>query len=254
MMEAEEMAQKRMFTMKIVDSDAFLDMPLSTQALYFHLNMRADDDGFIVNPKRIMRTVGCHDDDLKMLILKRFVLTFEDGVIVIKHWRMHNCISQNRYHETQYTDEKSQLLLKENKSYSRTHGVPLDDKKIIEAQSPPTPALPDKKKGEETGKRRNNYPTEFEEFWAEYPKKADKGQGYKKYQARINDGFSPEELLLAARNYRTECEREHTPLKFIKHAKTFLGDATPFLDYMPKEIPNASAPAENGTADFEQYL
>ena len=134
MMEAEEMAQKRMFTMKIVDSDAFLDMPLSTQALYFHLNMRADDDGFVGNPKRIMRTIGCHEDDLKMLILKRFILTFEDGVIVIKHWRMHNCISQNRYHETQYTDEKSQLLLKENKSYSKTHGVPLDDRGIIEAQ------------------------------------------------------------------------------------------------------------------------
>ena len=136
------MAQKRMFTMKIVDSDAFLDMPLSTQALYFHLNMRADDDGFVGNPKRIMRTIGCHEDDLKMLILKRFILTFEDGVIVIKHWRMHNCISQNRYHETQYTDEKSQLLLKENKSYSKTHGVPLDDRGIIEAQGTAVPALP----------------------------------------------------------------------------------------------------------------
>lgn len=90
------MAQKRMFTMKIVDSDAFLDMPMSAQCLYFHLNMRADDDGFIGNPKRIMRTVGARDDDMRILISKRFVLTFDNGVIVIKHWRMHNCISQKR--------------------------------------------------------------------------------------------------------------------------------------------------------------
>ena len=247
------MAQKRMFTMKIVDSDAFLDMPLSTQALYFHLNMRADDDGFIGNSKRIMRTIGCHDDDLKMLILKRFVLVFEDGVIVIKHWRMHNCISQNRYHETQYTDEKGQLLLKDNKSYSMTHGEPLNDKGIVEAQGTYIPVLADpddEENGSEAGKR-NAYPTEFEAFWAEYPKKVDKGQGYKKYQARLKDGYSPEELRIAARNYRMECERERTPSKYIKHAKTFLGDATPFLDYMSKRKEPA---ADNDTADFEQYL
>ena len=112
------MANKRMFNMKIVDSDAFLDMPLSTQCLYFHLNMRADDDGFIGNPKRIMRTVGCSNDDLKLLIAKRFVLTFEDGVIVIKHWKMHNCIQSDRYTPTVYTDEKSRLFLKDNKSYT----------------------------------------------------------------------------------------------------------------------------------------
>lgn len=128
------MANKRMFTMKIVDSDAFLDMPLSTQCLYFHLNMRADDDGFIGNPKKIMKIVGASDDDLKLLIAKRFVLCFEDGVIVIKHWRMHNTLSQNRYHETQYVDEKSMLKLKENGSYSFENGKEIDDKKLINAK------------------------------------------------------------------------------------------------------------------------
>ena len=101
------MANKRMFTMKIVDSDAFLDMPLSAQCLYFHLNMRADDDGFVGNPKRVMKIVSASEDDLKLLIMKKFVLAFDGGVIVIKHWRMHNTLSQNRYHETQYLDEKS---------------------------------------------------------------------------------------------------------------------------------------------------
>lgn len=126
------MANKRMFTMKIVDTDAFLDMPLSTQCLYFHLNMRADDDGFIGNPKRIEKIIGANDDDLKLLIAKRFVILFDDGVIVIKHWRMHNTLSRDRYIETSYTDEKKKLLLKDNGSYSLTNGNSIDDTKLIE--------------------------------------------------------------------------------------------------------------------------
>lgn len=116
------MAQKRMFTMKIVDSDAFLDMPLSTQCLYFHLNMRADDDGFVGNPKRIQRTIGATDDDLKLLIAKRFVLVFENGVIVIKHWRMHNTLQSDRYTPTAYVDEKNMLGMKQNKAYTLKGG------------------------------------------------------------------------------------------------------------------------------------
>lgn len=112
------MAQKRMFSMKIVDSDAFLDMPLSTQALYFHLNMRADDDGFVGNPKKIQRLIGTSEDDLKLLIAKRFVLVFENGVIVIKHWRIHNTIFKDRYNETVYIDEKNSLEIKKNKAYT----------------------------------------------------------------------------------------------------------------------------------------
>lgn len=127
------MANKRMFTMKIVDSDAFLDMPMSAQCLYFHLNMRADDDGFIGNTKRIMRMIGASGDDLKLLIAKRFLLMFEGGVIVIKHWRMHNALSKNRYHETAYIEEKSMLRLKENGAYSLNSGALIDDGKLIEA-------------------------------------------------------------------------------------------------------------------------
>lgn len=112
------MAEKRMFTQKIIDSDAFLDMPLSTQSLYFHLNMRADDDGFINNPKKIQRMIGASDDDLKVLMAKRFILTFDSGVIVIKHWRMHNTLQKDRYKPTQYQEEYSTLLLKKNRSYT----------------------------------------------------------------------------------------------------------------------------------------
>lgn len=112
------MAEKRMFTQKIIDSDAFLDMPLSTQALYFHLNMRADDDGFINNPKRIQRTIGASEDDLKLLIAKRFVICFENGVIVIKHWRMHNTLRKDRYNPTQYQEQFALLDVKDNNTYT----------------------------------------------------------------------------------------------------------------------------------------
>ena len=117
------MAEKRMFTQKIIDSDAFLDMPLSTQALYFHLNMRADDDGFVNNPKRIQRTVGASEDDLKLLVAKRFLICFENGVIVIKHWRMHNTLKNDRYRPTQYQEEYALLDVKENKAYTEKQPV-----------------------------------------------------------------------------------------------------------------------------------
>ena len=116
-----------MFTQKIIDSDAFLDMPLSTQALYFHLNMRADDDGFINNPKRIQRTVGASEDDLKLLIAKRFVICFENGVIVIKHWRMHNTLKKDRYNPTQYQEQLALLDVKANKAYTEKEYLPIDN-------------------------------------------------------------------------------------------------------------------------------
>ena len=112
------MAERRMFAKTIVDSDAFLDMPLSSQALYFHLSMRADDDGFVNNPKKIQRVIGAADDDLKLLAAKRFVIPFETGVCVIKHWRIHNFIRSDRYKETVYQEEKSQLITKDNKAYT----------------------------------------------------------------------------------------------------------------------------------------
>lgn len=112
------MAERRMFSAKIIDSDAFLDMPLSTQSLYFHLNMRADDDGFVNNPKKIQRMIGASDDDLKMLLAKRFILGFESGVVVIKHWRMHNLLRKDRYNPTQYVDEFKTLTLKKNGAYT----------------------------------------------------------------------------------------------------------------------------------------
>lgn len=107
-----------MFSKKIIDSDSFLDMPLSTQALYFHLAMRADDDGFLNNARKIMKIVGASQEDYDRLVDDRLVLQFEDGICVIKHWRIHNYLRADRYKETQYTEEKARLYLKENGAYT----------------------------------------------------------------------------------------------------------------------------------------
>lgn len=112
------MAERRMFAKTIIDSDIFLDMPLSAQCLYFHLAMRADDDGFLNNVNRIMRTVGVNKDDYNILLVRNFVIQFDDGICVIKHWRIHNYIQNDRYHETNHTDKKELLSIANDKAYT----------------------------------------------------------------------------------------------------------------------------------------
>ena len=131
------MAERRMFAKTIIDSDAFLEMPLSTQALYFHLSMRADDDGFLNNAKKVMRMIGANQNDLDLLLVKNFVIKFEDGICVIKHWRIHNYIQTDRYHETMYKDNKNLLNIDENKAYTlKNTGKKLEGNRIIEVIEP----------------------------------------------------------------------------------------------------------------------
>ena len=121
------MAERRMFAKTIVLSDAFLDMPLSARCLYFTLGMVADDDGFVNNPKSIMRQCGAQEDDMKLLIAKKFVLAFDNGIIVVKHWRINNYLRNDRYTETKYKEERSTLTLDENGAYqmsSAEFGIP----------------------------------------------------------------------------------------------------------------------------------
>ena len=112
------MAERRMFAKTIVLSDAFLDMPLSARCLYFTLGMLADDDGFVNSPKSIMRQAGASTDDLNLLMVKRFILKFDSGVIVIKHWRIHNYIQKDRYKESKYMEEKATLMIDQNGAYT----------------------------------------------------------------------------------------------------------------------------------------
>lgn len=135
------MAERRMFSMQIVDTDAFLDMPLSAQALYFHLAMRADDDGFVSNGKRILRTIGANEDDMRLLFHKRFMIAFDNGVAVIKHWHMHNYIRKDRYKPTSYTEYKNRLLIKSNQSYTLHDGIPTDNQVSTNGQPTDIPTV-----------------------------------------------------------------------------------------------------------------
>lgn len=129
------MASKRMINISVVDSDAFLSLPATAQNLYFHLNMRADDDGFIDSPKKIMRIVGASDGDMQQLLQKRYLIAFESGVLVIKHWRMHNTLQSDRKISTNYQEELSQLVLQKNKTYTEKDNPKfklLEDNSILE--------------------------------------------------------------------------------------------------------------------------
>lgn len=123
------MARKRMFSLLVVDTDEFLDMPSSTQSLYYHLGMRADDDGFVSSPKKIVKLVNCSNDDLKLLIAKGFIIPFDSGIIAIRHWKLNNDLKKDRYTPTIYLNEKSTLKVNKNKVYS-IDGNNLDTKWI----------------------------------------------------------------------------------------------------------------------------
>ena len=112
------MAERRMFAKTIIDSDAFLDMPVTARLLYYDLGMRADDDGFVNSPKKTMRITGASSDDMNILIMRKFIIPFDSGVVVIKHWRIHNYIRKDTYVETKYKDEKEKLMLDENNAYT----------------------------------------------------------------------------------------------------------------------------------------
>lgn len=126
------MANRRMFSKSIIESDPFMDMPITSQLLYFYLGLNADDDGFVM-PKRIMRMTSAGDDDLKILIAKGFVLPFASGVTVIRHWKANNFIRTDRYEHTVYKEEFKQLYEDNNKYYSidnqvgYTKSIPLVD-------------------------------------------------------------------------------------------------------------------------------
>lgn len=111
------MAERRMFAKTIIDSDAFIDMPVTSRLLYYDLSMRADDDGFVNSPKKIMRMIGASETDLAVLVQRKFIIPFDDGIVVIKHWRIHNYIRKDMYHETKYKEHKASLELDENNAY-----------------------------------------------------------------------------------------------------------------------------------------
>ena len=131
------MAERRMFSKVIISSDAFLDMSTSARCLYFHLGMQADDDGFVSSPKAIVRSVNCSEDDLKLLIAKRFVIAFESGIVVIRHWKQHNYIPKDRYKPTTYLDEREKIMFENGVYEERIQDAPMLDTCCIQTVSEP---------------------------------------------------------------------------------------------------------------------
>lgn len=191
------MARKRMFNLEIIDSDLFLEMPQSTQNLYFHLGMRADDDGFIGNPKKIIKTVGANEDDLRLLFTKQFVIPFESGIVVIRHWKLNNYLRKDRHTETMYKDEKRQLIESENGVYEliTRNGIPNGNQNETNGLPSIDKVSKDKIKLEKNsieiyGENLDNegskidildvWEIQFKEFYEKYPKKVKK-QNVKKW-------------------------------------------------------------------------
>ena len=128
------MAQRRMISLKVIDTDEFLDMPMSARLLYYDLNIRADDDGFVASPKKIQRMIGSSEDDYKVLLTKKFIIPFESGVCVIRHWKIHNYIQKDRYTETIYIEEKEKLLTDDSGIYNETHTKCIQNVSKMETQ------------------------------------------------------------------------------------------------------------------------
>ena len=128
------MAIRRMFSISVVDSDEFLELPITAQGLYFHLSMRADDDGFLNNPRKILRMVGATEEDLLLLLERGFLIAFPSGVVAVTHWRVSNAIRKDRYTPTRYQEELRMLSLRHNGEYAlRTEA---DDALPVSAPDP----------------------------------------------------------------------------------------------------------------------
>ncbi len=216
------MANKRMFTLKVVDSDAFLEMSQTSQLLYFHLGMRVDDDGFVGNPKRIMRMIGSSEDDIKILFAKKFIIGFASGVIVIKHHRMNNNWDKYNCKRTQYLDEFKTLHLKDNGSYTTdlSQGLP------VQTETRLKPDLKQSLEEKRIEENRIEIPTliqNFEKFWKLYPKKKNKkkaGEVWKK--ANISEELFEIIMDHLKQRVKTDWIRENCryviyPERFIKN-------------------------------------
>lgn len=254
-----------MFSQKITESDAFLDMPLSSQALYFHLCMYADDDGFVKNPKRILKMINATDDDFKLLIAKAFIILYESGIIVIKHWKMHNAIRKDRYHPSDYVEEKSQLYLKENQSYTldSAQGKPLIKGKINNDNQAVTKCQPsgnqlvdnlateirlDKTRLDKN--RLDNISSSnlseekadkcdaekwFDEFWNLYPRKTEKKKAKAKFLKICKDEITYNTILVGLkRTIIPKAQAEGTD--YIPYPSTWLnGERWNDEPYKPKQ-------------------
>mgnify|MGYP005766453097 FL=1 len=267
------MAQKRMFSLNVVDTDNFLDMPVSARLLYYELGMRADDDGFVDNWKKILLFTGLKNDDLKILIAKNFIIPFETGVIVIRHWRMNNYLQNDRVKPTTHQQELKSLELDENNVYNKDttciQETDIEDAKLLEntgTSKVDTDCIHSIDKNSinensidegsiDEGSINNNQnlliPTsfskkevekqlnkEFDKLWEYYPNKKGKDQAKNKYISARKNGTTYEEVAQGLKNYLNYIKSENIEPKFIKHGSTWFNQKSWNDDYKITSYPN----------------
>lgn len=237
------MANRRMFSLDIVNSDQFLDMPMSAQALYFHLGMRADDDGFLGSARTIMRMIGASPDDLRILCAKGYVIVFPDGVMVITHWALNNYIQSDRKRETIYKEHLQSLEITASKAYLLP-GECIQDVSKMDSQyrlgkdrldKINNSCLSAERHAPKKRRNRHEYSPLFERCWKEYIRKEGKGEVTLEAQDAIEaDGEGV--VLSGIRAYNAK--QFGTPLKYVKMGSTFFNSLA-WRDYA--EMPEESA-------------
>lgn len=246
------MAEKRMFAKQIIDSDAFLEMPLSSQALYFHLVMRADDDGFLNNAKKIMRIIGANQNDYDLLVAKRFLIHFPDSICVIKHWKIHNYIAKDRYKPTVFGEHLKQLIIKENRSYTECiqndnslytmyTQIRLDKNSIDNINNKVKskdvdPVLDDEELEHLTSSKKENnktktFETEFEEVWKTYPRKQGKKDALRHYITARKKGALQTDIVIGLERYNQYIKNNNISQQYIKQGKTWFCERSWEDDY-----------------------
>lgn len=235
-----------MFTKKITDSDAFTELPPTTQSLYFHLCMGADDDGFSNQIRKAMFNAHADRNDFELLVTKKFVIPFDNGVIVIKHWRMHNLIKNDRYKETSYVEEKSTLVLKDNGVY--TVGTQVEPNwNQVGTQVEPQVSIGKVSKGEVSsvedslGKTieqseiaHDSLKERFEYLWELYPNKKGKKQAFAAFQRAVKKGTTVDEIRNGIKAYVRYIEESNIDPKYVKQGSTFFGQEAWNDDWTPQ--------------------
>lgn len=216
------MATKRMFSLNVIDTDNFLEMPMSARLLYYDLGMRADDDGFVGNCKKILLFTGAKEDDLKILITKGYVIPFENGVIVIRHWKMNNYLQNDRTKPTIYQQELKQLHLDNSGVYNLytncIHSIEensIDKISIEENRSNTVPV----EKNEESKKAKTEerlFETEFDKLWNIYPNKVGETYAKESYLTARNNGTSYEEIETGLKGYIDHIKSYNIEARYVK--------------------------------------
>lgn len=244
------MAERRMFAKTIIDSDAFLDMPVTARLLYYDLAMRADDDGFVNSPKKIMRMIGASQDDLSILILRKFIIPFDTGIVVIKHWKIHNYIRKDMYHETKYKEEKCQLTLDENNAYTLPVTNPLQECNEVRDESVTSPSTQVRLGKVSLGKDRlgedrsgnilehsaqDSVKERFEYLWNLYPNKKGKKQALAAFQRALKKGTTIDQIRDGIKAYVRYINESKIDSKYVKQGSTFFQQEAWNDDWTPQK-------------------